>query len=143
MLINISNMSKIYCCSDKIKFQLKVLSFYCKKEKIARFCNLHPKYMERHQQNRLKILMDDDCVHEFFDKMLGWSGTTEGFKYWYFHQIKFVILLIMISKKRGFNTMVYKQYLAYLLTGYSCRDYIHDEEWLNFKKIALNEGCIL
>lgn len=87
--------------------------------------------------------MDDDCVHEFFDKMLGWSSTTEGFKYWYFHQIKFVILLIMISKKRGFNTTIYKQYLAYLLTGYSYRDYIHDEEWLNFKKIALNEGCIL
>lgn len=69
-------------------------------------------------------------IYKFFDNILGWNGTREGFMYWYFHQLN---LTKLFAIKTNFQNKNIIQYYNSLLKGYNHYDYDHIQEWINHK----------
>ena len=112
-------------------FERRVFNFYCRENNITK---------EQLEQKCSSCSYRFACSSkEFrwymaFDKVLSWHCTREGYKFWYFHQMNFVKLLILAAKKCDMKISKYTDYLGKLLAGYGSHDYDNTKEYKEIQK---------
>lgn len=115
-----------------IKYNLECKAFYvyCKKNNIRNFTTMDAFWRTTNRcRENWKEYTKIHGWHAIFDKVLGWSCTQEGHKFWLRHQLQFVMFLIDVAQKHELDVSTYIGYMRDLLTGYDCHNYKKYDWW--------------